>query len=216
MDLPTGMHTRGQHTAWQTQTGVNQYQKTIYTTCTINCNTMFNESGLLRLADEANMQDEEVPAGSFGVMYPGPCEGGTTRPEQQSMQYDSPTTMDVWDLLMMQVRGELRAMNSRDCYSKAMELQKLARSEIGFRSSRSLSTSAMKRPEAVGQPFDEPSASSCSDPFMSISPLKLTRCASSAIQVQTNNMHHVSSSSYATAEPFCGKKDGILPCKACI
>ncbi|KAL3757044.1 hypothetical protein ACHAWU_002883 [Discostella pseudostelligera] len=40
----------------------------------------------------------------------------------------------VWEGLLTEVRGQLRAMNSDECFSRALELQMLARSEVGSRS----------------------------------------------------------------------------------
>ncbi len=40
----------------------------------------------------------------------------------------------VWESLMNQVRTELRSMTSDECFSRALELQMLARSEVGARS----------------------------------------------------------------------------------
>lgn len=41
---------------------------------------------------------------------------------------------DVWGTLLSQVRGQLRAMSSDECFSRALELQMLARTEVGSRS----------------------------------------------------------------------------------
>mmetsp|Transcript_44570 Transcript_44570/g.93533 ORF Transcript_44570/g.93533 Transcript_44570/m.93533 type:complete len:377 (-) Transcript_44570:226-1356(-) len=40
----------------------------------------------------------------------------------------------TWEGLMTQVRGQLRAMSSDECFSRALELQMLARAEVGNRS----------------------------------------------------------------------------------
>ena len=41
---------------------------------------------------------------------------------------------DEWSALLTQIRGHLRGMNSDECFSRALELQMLARSEVGTRS----------------------------------------------------------------------------------
>lgn len=40
----------------------------------------------------------------------------------------------VWEGLLTEVRGQLRSMNADECFSRALELQMLARSEVGSRS----------------------------------------------------------------------------------
>lgn len=63
---------------------------------------------------------------NVAVKRPGePLEDGESAAKKQKT---------VWEGLLTEVRGQLRAMNSDECFSRALELQMLARSEVGSRS----------------------------------------------------------------------------------
>lgn len=86
-----------------------------------------NNVGMGALANAAAGKVEEV------AKRPGePMEGCVVK----KPKYAPPMSADpaVWDSLMAQVRGQLRAMSSDECFSRALELQMLARSEVGTRS----------------------------------------------------------------------------------
>lgn len=84
-----------------------------------------NSVGIGALANAAAEKVEEV------VKRPGePIEGGPVKKQKFSSGVDPA----VWESLMIQVRGQLRAMSSDECFSRALELQMLARSEVGNRS----------------------------------------------------------------------------------
>ena len=79
----------------------------------------------------------------------------------------------IWDNLLGLVTAHLRASTNVECYTRAMELQMLARSEV-HRRSPNLSDS-MKL-VAVGQPFlESPEGSGGGESFLSISPIKSSR-----------------------------------------
>lgn len=66
-----------------------------------------------------------------------------------------PTSVDpaIWESLMAQVRGQLRCMSSDECFSRALELQMLARSEVGNRSQHlSNAMDLMANGQAVPEP----------------------------------------------------------------
>ncbi|KAL9184400.1 hypothetical protein ACHAXT_002486 [Thalassiosira profunda] len=71
-----------------------------------------------------------------------PAEGTEEDPTAKRAKYPLPAAVPpaastdpaAWEALMAQVRSMLRAMTSDECFSRALELQMLARSEVGNRS----------------------------------------------------------------------------------
>mmetsp|Transcript_878 Transcript_878/g.1812 ORF Transcript_878/g.1812 Transcript_878/m.1812 type:complete len:358 (+) Transcript_878:76-1149(+) len=104
-----------------------------------------NSVGMGALANAAAGQVEE------GVKRPGePIEGGPVKKQKFAVVAADP---GVWESLMTQVRGQLRAMSSDECFSRALELQMLARAEVGNRSQHLSNAMDLM---ATGQSVPEP------------------------------------------------------------
>lgn len=69
-------------------------------------------------------------------------------------KYAPPMAVDpaIWESLMSQVRGQLRAMGQDECFSRALELQMLAKSEVSNRSQH-LSNAMELMANPHGQPM---------------------------------------------------------------
>jgi hypothetical protein len=98
--------------------------------------------------EEVSFQDasyelnpNSVGMGALANAAAGKVEAGAKRPIEfaeenaaKKPKYESSADPEVWESLMTQVRGQLLAMSSDECFSKALELQMLARAEVGNRS----------------------------------------------------------------------------------
>ena len=98
----------------------------------------------------ANAAAEKVEA---GAKRPGDFDDGGTACKKP--RHKSSADPEVWESLMTQVRGQLLAMSSDECFSKALELQMLARAEVGNRSqhlSNAMDMMANSQPGPVESP----------------------------------------------------------------
>ena len=95
--------------------------------------------------DLPSLQDPSVASGiTFASASGEKQEGGSTkRPSYptdgtlhaaKKAKVAGGSDPAVWESLMGQIRGQLRNMTSDECFSRALELQMLARSEVGSRS----------------------------------------------------------------------------------
>lgn len=101
--------------------------------------------------EAAHMALNPNPMGALATAAAGQVDDGTKRPGEpiegvaKKAKYEPVVPAipqaahpapdpAVWESLMAQVRGQLRAMTSDECFSRALELQMLARSEVGNRS----------------------------------------------------------------------------------
>jgi Zn-finger nucleic acid-binding protein len=97
----------------------------------------------------ANAAAEKVEA---GAKRPGDFDGEKIA---KKSRHESSADPEVWESLMTQVRGQLLAMSSDECFSKALELQMLARAEVGNRSqhlSNAMDMMANSQPGLVESP----------------------------------------------------------------
>ena len=115
----------------------------------------------------------------------------------------------IWDFLMAQVRVQLRNMSPDECFSRAVELHMLARSEVGMRREHLFNDTT--EPVAIGQqsivqstasetgarshyhyqPFAAAAATTISS-FVSISPMR----------VHANNTSNINNITYPTQQQF--------------
>ncbi|KAL3770978.1 hypothetical protein ACHAW5_000380 [Stephanodiscus triporus] len=98
--------------------------------------------------EEVSLQDasyetnpDSVGMGALANAAAEKVEAGAKRPGEYTEEdaakkpkYESSADPEVWENLMAQVRGQLVAMSSDECFSRALELQMLARAEVGNRS----------------------------------------------------------------------------------
>ena len=100
--------------------------------------------------EEVSLQDascelnpNSVGMGALANAAAGKVEAGAKRPiefaeedaaKKPKYEHEQSADPEVWESLMTQVRGQLLAMSSDECFSKALELQMLARAEVGNRS----------------------------------------------------------------------------------
>ena len=86
--------------------------------------------------DAAAYQLNSVGMGALAHAAAGQVEQHAKRPgeplEEGAPAFKKPKS--VWESLLTEVRNHLRAMSSDECFSRALELQMLARSEVGSRS----------------------------------------------------------------------------------
>ncbi|KAL7551289.1 hypothetical protein ACHAWF_014485 [Thalassiosira exigua] len=94
--------------------------------------------GMGALASVAEQAGGVPPAKRPAQPHAGPPPAKRGRPPASHAPVPAipPPAVDpaVWESLMVQVRSQLRAMTSDECFSRALELQMLARSEVGSRS----------------------------------------------------------------------------------
>ena len=98
----------------------------------------------------------------------------------------------IWESLMTQVRAQLNNMTTDECYSRALELQMLARLEAGNRSERlSNDMDLMTTGQPVLQP---PNGCGYYTPgiFIPISPMKPSRKSSNALKPAKYHVHYPS------------------------
>ena len=93
-------------------------------------------------------------ASAAAVKRPGEPEVVHNAQAAKKAKYAPPMAVDpaVWESLMSQVRGQLRAMGQDECFSRALELQMLAKSEVSNRSQH-LSNAMELMANPHGQPM---------------------------------------------------------------
>ncbi|KAL3815537.1 hypothetical protein ACHAXA_004182 [Cyclostephanos tholiformis] len=97
----------------------------------------------------ANAAAEKVEA---NVKRPGDFDDDET---SKKPRHESSADPGVWESLMTQVRGQLLTMSSDECFSKALELQMLARTEVSNRSQHLSNAMDMMTNSQVG-PMESP------------------------------------------------------------
>ncbi len=89
----------------------------------------------LPLPLDTSFQLDSVGMGALAHAAAGQAEQNAKRPGEPTEEGAAAKKQKtVWEGLLTEVRGQLRAMNSDECFSRALELQMLARSEVGSRS----------------------------------------------------------------------------------
>lgn len=107
----------------------------------------------LTLQDTA-FELNSVGMGALASAAAGQAEENAKRPGEPIEEGVVKKQKTAWDGLMTEVRSQLRAMTSDECFSRALELQMLARSEVGSRSqhlSNAMDLMANGQPGASGQ-----------------------------------------------------------------
>eukprot|EP00578_Thalassiosira_sp_NH16_P028334 CAMPEP_0181102336 /NCGR_PEP_ID=MMETSP1071-20121207/14261_1 /TAXON_ID=35127 /ORGANISM="Thalassiosira sp., Strain NH16" /LENGTH=355 /DNA_ID=CAMNT_0023185303 /DNA_START=8 /DNA_END=1075 /DNA_ORIENTATION=+ len=109
----------------------------------------------------------------------------TTRHSEHTVEWGGAVDAAIWEILISQVRAQLRASTPGECFSRALELQVLARSEVGHRSQR-LECNDMDL-MAVGQPILVDAKSSQQGSFVPISPIKPSRHVNAVKSLEPKN-----------------------------
>jgi hypothetical protein len=89
------------------------------------------------LPQDTSFQLNSVGMGALAHAAAGQAEQNAKRPGEpieEGAAASAKKQKTEWEGLLTEVRGQLRAMNSDECFSRALELQMLARSEVDSRS----------------------------------------------------------------------------------